>query len=504
MESDISHEQLARFSDFIAEAMGLHYPPARWIDLQRGISTVARELGFESIAECTRWLMSAPLTKQQIEALAASLTVGETYFMRERRSFDVLSDHILPGLIRARQFGERRLRIWSAACCTGEEAYSIAILLRRMMLDCQDWNVTLLATDINSRFLERAEAGIFGQWSFRDAPPWLTQYFKIKSDGQFAILPEIKRMVHFAQLNLASDAYPSLANDTNAMDVIFCRNVLMYFTVPQAKRVLQNLYRAQADGGWLIIGSSELPHGSSSAYRTVSFEEATVYQKADSIAQPSAPPVASYLFESSCVETMIDKTPQTRIVPIEIAQDSSPVSAPQPIKVEHSQSPNPYADALVLYQQGFYAEAAQKLKESSSGPHPDPQVLCLLARSLANQGNLVEALDYCDQWIAADKLNASSHYLRALILQEQGATAKAVQSLHCVLYLDPGFVLAHFALGKNARDGGNWPDAERHLNNALRLSRAFEPDDVLPESEGITAARFAETIMFLINTQAVA
>ena len=278
MEAEISHNLMMRFSDFVAETMGLHFPPPRWPELQRGAVAMAGELGFADAAACMQWLMSAPLTPSQLETLAGNLTVGETYFFREPRSLEILANPILPDLIRERKGNERRLRIWSAACCTGEEPYSIAISLRRVI---PDWkNLALLATDINPRFLRKALAGAFGQWSFRAAPPWLKdRYFRAAPDGQFQISPEIKRMVHFAPLNLVQDVYPSPANDTNAMDVIFCRNVLMYFTAAQAQKVIAKLYRAQAEGGWLIVGPSELPQVSSTPYTAVNLNGAIVYRK---------------------------------------------------------------------------------------------------------------------------------------------------------------------------------------------------------------------------------
>jgi chemotaxis protein methyltransferase CheR len=203
MSLNISDEQLSRFSDFIGATMGLHFPPQRWLDLQRGVAVAAREFGFEDVPTCMQWLMSAPLRKEQIEVLAGNLTVGETYFFREEKSFEILADGILPALIRSQEGGERRLRIWSAACCTGEEPYSLAILLHQMIPDLEDWNLTILATDLNPRFLSRAKAGLYGQWSFRNTPRWVKdRYFQKTADGRFEILPEIKRMVSFACLNL--------------------------------------------------------------------------------------------------------------------------------------------------------------------------------------------------------------------------------------------------------------------------------------------------------------
>jgi len=244
---------LSRLSDFLEAQMGLHFPKERWRDLDRGIAAASREAGYAEAEAYIRWLLTAPLTRTQIEGLASHLTVGETYFFREKRSLEILEQQILPELLRTRAQTEKHLRIWSAGCCTGEEPYSIAMLLDQLIPDLEKWNVTILATDINPQFLRKAAKGIYGAWSFRDTPGWIRErYFTKRQDGRFEIQPRIRRRVTFSYLNLAEDAYPSLVNSTNAMDVILCRNVLMYFAQERARKVVDNLHRSLVDGGWLI------------------------------------------------------------------------------------------------------------------------------------------------------------------------------------------------------------------------------------------------------------
>jgi chemotaxis protein methyltransferase CheR len=212
--------------------------------------------------------------------LASHLTVGETYFFRDKHAFALLEGEILPALVRARRGSVRCLSLWSAGCATGEEPYSIAIALRNVIPEVRDWDVALLATDINARFLQRASEGVYSQWSFRDTPRWIRErYFTGQSGGRWAILPEIKRMVRFAQLNLLDEGYPSPLTNTAAVDVIFCRNVLMYLASEQAKKVVQNLYRALADGGWLIVSPSETSHMLSAQFLTVGIAGGIFYKK---------------------------------------------------------------------------------------------------------------------------------------------------------------------------------------------------------------------------------
>ncbi len=249
---------LSRLSEFVDTQTGLHFPQARWGDLERGITAATRDFNFSDVESCANWLLSAPLTQGMHEILANHLSVGETYFFRERRSLEILEEEILKPLLRSRRENERRLRIWTAGCCTGEEAYTIAIMLDRLIPDVKDWNITILATDFNPTFLRKAVVGIYGEWSFRDTPGWLRErYFSKSKGGRFEIHPRIRKMVSFSYLNFARDIYPSLSNNTSAMDVILCRNVMMYFSAEKAKQVVGNFYRALVDGGWLIVSPTE-------------------------------------------------------------------------------------------------------------------------------------------------------------------------------------------------------------------------------------------------------
>jgi chemotaxis protein methyltransferase CheR len=463
MEAETPEILLSRISEFVAQTMGWDYPPSRHADLRRGIAAAAKELGFDSAADCAHRCLSGALTNSQLDRLASHLTVGETYFFRESKAFENLAGEILPRLVDGRT--NRELRIWSAGCCTGEEPFSIAILIREMLPDWRQWKITLLATDINQRFLRKAATGVFGEWSFRSAPAWLkSRYFRSAPEGRFEILPEITEMVRFAHLNLAADDYAPVLSEHGPMDVIFCRNVLMYFKPSQAQKVIERLYHVQAEGGWLIVGASELSHNLFSPYCAVNLDGAFLYQK------DSSKPSAAVSETAPVAMALLDQE--------EIGIDMSFIAPAQSelTQNEFEESPEPI-----------------ELSEQPS--------LSVEARSLADQGNLTAALGCCDRWIAADKLNPASHYLRSVVLQEQGAILEAVQSLRRALYLDPEHVLAHFAMGSLAR-GRNQPlESRKHLSNALRLLKTLSPQAILPESDGVTAARLAEIIGSLTEVE---
>jgi chemotaxis protein methyltransferase CheR len=447
-----SHESLwSRLSDCLGAQMGLHYPKERWGDLRRGIAAAARAFGMASAEACARRLLSAPLTRNQIEVLARCLTIGETYFFRDKRSFEILESQILPELLRARSGGERRLRIWSAGCCTGEEAYSVAILLARMIPDLERWNISILATDIDPDFLHKASLGIYGDWSFRDAPPGIKEgFFSETKQGRFEIVPRVKALVNFAYLNLAEDSYPSLANGTNAMDVILCRNVLMYFEPARARGVLQKLTRSLLEGGWLFVSPVEIPHVLLPQLVQLDFQGAIVHRRDGSPASPECTPAP-------------------------VAGDLRLEDAPAALQPAEAPVQTPYQQAAAM---------------------------ALRARACANQGRLGEALQWCEKALEGDKLNAAWCYLRATILQEQGLAEDAATALKRALYLDQDNALAHFALGNLMRRQGKRNEADRHFRNALAILSGYAQEQVLPESEGITAGRLAAIIRSTVSSEA--
>jgi chemotaxis protein methyltransferase CheR len=486
---------LSRLSEFVAAQMGLHFPKERWSDLERGIVSAAGEFGFDDTESCVEALISSPLTQNQIETLASHLTVGETYFFREKKALEILEEQILPELIRLRRGTEKRLRIWSAGCCTGEEPYSIAIVLSKMIPDLLDWNITILATDINSRFLQKATQGVYGEWSFRDTPVWVKErYFKRTKESRFEILPHIKKMVTFSYLNLAEDAYPSLSNNSNAMDVIFCRNVLMYFAPEQSKKIIHNLSLSLVESGWLIVSPSETSHILFSQLVTVNFPGAILYRK---VLSPEVR-VSNFGFQVPSS----DSTPATVRSEPDISSFELPVSdfgsqgaiSDSQLETLNSEPAALYLKALALYDQGRYTDAAENVVSFLSQNEDDAKAMILLGRIYANQGKIGEALEWCERAIASDKINAAFHYLRATILQEQGGMDEARKSLKRALYLDQNHVLAHVALGNVTRQQGKLRESKKHFENALSLLGAYRQEEILPESEGMTAGRLMEII----------
>jgi len=480
MDRKLPDELLEDLDAYISSFTGLHFSETRLADLERGISRAAAEFGFASERAFIGWLKSRSLKKEQIERLAAHLTVGETYFFRDPATFDALERIVLPGLLSSRQ-EHRRIRIWSAGCSTGEEPYSIAMLLDRAVPDIKSWNISILATDINAVSLNRASEGVYRQWSFRNTPEWLKKkYFTALEDGAFRIAPGIRKMVSFGYLNLAEDVYPSLLNGTNGVDIILCRNVLMYLSDSVAASVVRGFQRALVDDGWLLVAPAEAVRAVSGVFTPVRAGEAIFYRK--SAAEPE-PPGRDFSFFPAAEEL----TPEKPSGPEPVAREAERVLPP--VGAQGS-----VAGAEELYGRGLYREAVAMLEALGDEARGEQGAL-LLARSCANMGLLEEASRWCERARAGNPLDRAACMLLATVRLEQARVEEAIDNLRKALYIDQDFVIAHFMLGKLLMaSGGGFEAAMRHFEAAYRLLESEKEDAVVPESDGVMAGRLREIL----------
>lgn len=467
MTQDIPEHLIFRLSEFINSKTGLYYPEDRWRELKRGIAAAARDLAKEYNMSydpimCIHRLLSSAMTQNQLDILVKHLTIGETYFFRDRNLFKILEKNILSELIDSRRRTRKNLSLWSAGCCTGEEPYSLAILIDQIMPLRQGWNLTILGTDINSIFLQKAEKGIYTSWSFRDAPEWLVEkYFERKGDNSFEISPCLKDMVCFRQLNLAQGIYPQM------MDVILCRNVIMYFAPELRAQVIRRLSQSLSDGGWLIFSPGDIPYVRDADLRLVRFPEALLYRKDLRLKS-----VNSQLKTGNRQLSVSIQSPQSA--------GKAQVRVTKTKKYENTKEQlsngNLQSSIFNLQSQSLYKKALKS----------------------ANMGRLDEAEHLCKKAVDNEKLHPGLHYLLAVIYQEQGRLKESVRTLKDALYLDPKFVLAHFALGNLMQQEGRPDESEKHLRNALSLLFSMNPKEILPHSEGLTAGRLTEVVQSML------
>jgi chemotaxis protein methyltransferase CheR len=312
----------------------------------------------------------------------------------------------------------------------------------------------VLGTDLNTASLDKARAGIYGRWSLREGMPEAARPFLTPlPDGRHEVAPEIRRLVRFEALNLAHDAGPDAALGATRLDVVLCRNVLIYFKAARARRVLARLAAALGPQGWLITNPVEIPAGGIEGMRLVHVGALVGLQRA--AVGDAAMPAATA--GTPAPPTRVRATRGTH--PAALARTrATPAQAPQPAAPAPSQA-------------------------APAGAPDDLRTGQIRAR--ADAGHLDQAEALCREAIARDKLNPEWTYLLSTILAERGATEEAAAALQRTLYLDRGHVLARFCLGGILLRGGETEAGLRQFAMALSQLAGLPPEQVIPGSGGL-------------------
>ncbi len=268
------------FADLIYRITGIRYQPEARFTLERRLVHRMRELSLPDLERYYYYLMYHPDREKEIDRLIDLVTTHETYFFREKRQLRCFQEEILPLLAEERQRSEvPMLRIWSAGCATGEEPYTIAMIVRETPCT-RNLQVFIYASDISSRALQVARQGVYGPNSFRDMEPeferYREKYFIPCGNGRYRIRDEIKSMVVFGKINILD---PSQLVLFGLLDVIFCRNVLIYFDAASKKKAIDNFYHRLRPGGFLLLGHSESLLGLDDRFQLVHFQHDMVYRK---------------------------------------------------------------------------------------------------------------------------------------------------------------------------------------------------------------------------------
>lgn len=273
--------ELVRIRELIYREAGIFHPDNKLRLLRERCGRRMKNLGVETLRQYFECLTVSPIRQGELIALLNEITIGETCFFRNMAQLDALRRIVIPNILETKGKGpQRRLRIWSAGCSTGEEPYA----LRMSLLDeaegkLEGWIVEILATDLNQRSLAHAKAALYGKYSTRNVTPVRQQKYFLPFGDQLRVNPMVRANVTFSRLNLSDDPSMSLMKN---MDIIFCCNVLIYFDLLSKQRVIRHFFNNLLPHGYLFLGHSESLYGVSQDFRLVHLPGTTAYVKVES------------------------------------------------------------------------------------------------------------------------------------------------------------------------------------------------------------------------------
>ena len=505
---------IQRFAQLISARIGLQIRPQDYPLLSEKILARCRELRCshpqdyygiltgEDARSQTEWLQLVPM-----------VTTPESYFFRDRGQFKLLETVILPELI-SRQEQKKQLQIWSAGCSTGEEPYSLSLLLQKMLPNWEEWKIIIVGTDINERALQKARQGVYSSWSFRQVDPEIISRSFQPWGGGWKINQTARKSVYFSQFNLAND---DIKNDTKLgnFDLILCRNVFVYFDKHHIATTLQKFYQALKPEGYLITAHAELQGVENNPFKPILFPESVVYKRPpdsevlSSVSSPNlqgaaglclvlSPGTKNNGFNSSLkigypANNAELKSQGSRAVTANLSAKSRIVSPKNNGEIR---------EAHLLFNQKKYGEAIQKINGFLQANSPHFEAYYLLAKIYANLGEYPEATEYCQRAMAADSLSVLPCYLLLNIAEETEDIEEAKKLAKRIIYLSgdsPSSIFAYVKLASLYEREDNKIRAKKHYGIALELLQNLPPQTRVECTENITVADLKTSLNDLIE-----
>ena len=454
------HASHHSIDEFVHRTVGLRVREQDIEALTRWTAERVRTLALPGIEQYGALLVEDSATgRREREMLTVQFTTGESYFFRDQGQFDLLATKILPELI-ARRAEERKLRIWSAGCAAGEEAYSLAMLVDELAPRLVGWDVQILGTDINTDALEKARSGEYRDWSFRTLDDKRKQRYFKQSGDQWRIDSRLRERVTFSSGDLVRDDFPDARAGLSDFDLILCRNVFIYLDTQAVARITAKFSATLADGGYLVTGHSELFGHDIAPLRVRLFAQSAVFQK-------TAQPAGEMGLGEALAKVQVPVLPALRI------ERQAP-------RVEHRAIPAPSP--------AVSAEDVDRLMQT--------------AWRDADRGMPAAAEQDCNKTIALATFDPRPYYLLAQLAQERGDLMEAKTLLTKVIYLDPSFIAAYLELGALHAQAGEDQRARRMYETARTALSKLPAQAEVPAYSESTAADLLAYVERVLGTPA--
>ena len=481
MTEAVTPQESEQFRAAIQRHLGLYFDDTKLgflgEVLQRRVSRRGRSTD-EYLADLTRGAVD-----DELAPLAQDLTVSETYFFRNIEQFIALREIVLPERVWARD-GSRTLRLLSAACSSGEEAYTLAIILKEANLDA-GWNISLRAVDINPSVLTRARRARYSGWAMRETPDEMKRrWFRI-DDRELVLNESVRDMVAFDIKNLAVED-PELWPPEH-YDVIFCRNAMMYFAPDKARALVERIAQSLVPGGYLFLGHAETLRGVSDAFHLRHTNGTFYYQRKEEsparhfdgppprtpAAVMVAPLAAAPNIDDSWFDTIRHASERIEALALTSGQLHKP-SEHAAVQPKWDLGP-----VFELLKAERFTEALSHMDRLPEEAEGEGDILLVKAMLLAHSGDFTGASVVCERLLQRDEFNAGAHYVLAICREGLGDRNGAVEHDRVAIYLDAAFAMPRLHVGLLARRAGERETARRELARALTLLRLEDASRLL-------------------------
>ena len=436
MRVSLSERDFERVREVLVRSAGLVFDECRRDSLAYSLGERLDACGLASVED---YLARVDHDGDELQALLNAVTIQETHFFRNPPQFRALRQHVLPQLIRRAAAGNRTLRVWSAGCSTGEEPYSVAMLLRELLPLTDGWDVKVVATDVSTRALEAARTGRYTARALVAAPPDDVARWFVRSGDEYVVRPEVRDLVEFRHHNLVTEPVPFGLDER--IDLLLCRNVTIYFSRDTTRRLMAQFHSALADGGYLFLGHSETLWQVNDAFRLVTLGDAFVYRR-----------------------DMPGEERRTVLPDRRTGDDGLPIIGERRVTKGDRRSK---WEALTKPRALPFARPAR-------GP-VQPDVIALApaltdpvddVRAALREGRYADAAALARAVAVDHPLRADAYYLHGLALANQGLDAEALVQLRKAVYVDPLAGFAHFLLAGVLARLGDAPGASRSYRAA--------------------------------------
>lgn len=445
-----------RLRALVLERAGLDLTGVRAALLHAALAREAHAGGFTDGDELAQALVEGA---RPLDPFIEELTVGETWFFREPAQWAFVEEVILPEAVRRRTGRPDRFRAWSAGCSTGEEPYTLAIVLHERGIRDR---VQIAGTDLNETALARARRGEYSLWSLRGAADGRARRYLTEVDGRLVLAPEIAARVRFFPLNLAKAEYPSASRGIVDLDLVLCRNVLLYLERSRVAEAARRLFASLAPGGWLLTGAADPPLAQHAPFTVRAGAGGLSYQRPEAGASL---PAAGRRAPPSETARAVPNRPARRLRP----------STPRKGPARRAAEPEPPPTAL---------------------PH-DPELAA--AHLLVDAAHVPDALAAVDDVLARRPLDPEAHFEKAVVLTELGRLDEAEDACRRALYLARGQPFVHFFTALLRLQRRDRSGAARALRTAAALAERLAPSAAVPLSHGMTARALAEAARFHLS-----